>query len=211
MRYLMLAAFALAAIGCGTDSDKASKNSAEDTAQPDATPADFDVETLSIDGPGGTVAIGDDLETAQTAFPAPSGALVFDSVMNFAILGIAGSAWSDQSVSSGFEVGLENGKVIALIRTQLNVKVTDDDIAAQRDTHGIPTAEAVSENTVLLVWERGESVRFYLALRNEDSIYGTGAFTIIGPKEKLRLLSYHYDNPQLTVDRFDRSSNLDVD
>lgn len=210
MRHLMLAVFALAAIGCGSDPEASNNGSSDDAAQSKTTPAEASTAVLSLEGPSGTVALGDELEAAQAAFPAPSSAMFFDRAKNLAILKIDSWSWVNEADNSGFEVGLEDGKVIALIRTQLIGNVTDDDLAAQRTIHGNPTAEAVSENVAMLVWASGENARFYLAMGTEVPMFGGGSFTVIGPKDKLKLLNYHYDNPQLYVDQIEAMMDMEL-
>ena len=211
MRYLMLAAFALAAIGCGSDSDQTSKKSSDEAALSDSTPSDANTAVLSIEGPGGTVALGDSLEQAKIAFPPPEEAILFDNSLSFAIFGVDGWAWADESGNTAFEVGLEGDKIIAIARTELTGPVSEQAIEAQRSAHGSPTAEAVSENAAMLIWASGDNARFFIVMINEIPFFGAGEMTVIGPKEKLKLLNYHYDQPNLFVDQIDAMMAIDFD
>lgn len=185
---LLFAAACLA--GCG---DSTQKPAASTPASPSGNQA-----ALSVTGPKGTVAIGDDLAKAKAAFPAPKGAQVFDTSMNFAILGGDGWAWADPA-GMGFEVALTKGKISGFAITEIGKAPGPDAIKQAVAKFGEPTRKAMGKTADALVWEVGENARFTLLLRSGTAILGTGTMTLIGRKEDLKMLSYRADDPQTTV------------
>src|SRR5216110_1851652 len=98
------------AVGCG-ESPKV-----ESLPPPPAAAKPLSKMILSA-GPAGGVSIGDTLDAAKKAFPAPADAMVFNSAMNFAIVTKEGWAWASEAGKEGFEAASKDGKIIAMAIT----------------------------------------------------------------------------------------------
>jgi hypothetical protein len=157
---------------------------------------------MSLTGPGGTIAIGDALEDAKKAFPAPKDAEVFDTAMSFTILGVEGWTWG-QGMGTGFEAGIKDGKVVALAHTQLDGPAGDEAIAGHKDALGEPTRMADGKTATMMVWEDGSNARFFIVFKGGNPLFGAGSLTIIGDKEQLKLLNYRSDDPETFVKQMD--------
>jgi len=157
---------------------------------------------LSLEGPGGAVALGDDLAAAKKAYPAPQGAQVFDNSLSFAVLAVDGWGWVEEK-GMAFEAALKDGKIIALGLTNMGKAEPSSAIGDQKTKVGAPTRLAESDNAAVLVWESGENARFFIVFKKELPMFGQGAMTLIGPKEQLKLLNYRHDDPETFVKQID--------
>jgi hypothetical protein len=203
MRTLGLFAVLAIALGCWPGAGGAGGTASN---APGAAPAEGG-NPLRVEGPGGAVALGDDLEQAKKAFPVPEGAQVFDNSLNFAIFGKDGWAWVQES-GQAFEVCLEDGKIIAMAVTNLGDLDGAETVASQKESVGEPTRVAESDNTAVAVWKHGEDARFFVLFKKEFPMLGKGALTIVGPADRLKLLNYHADDPENFVAQIDAALSL---
>jgi hypothetical protein len=183
----------VAAVACGcspTPSETASKGAAP-PKPPAAMPP--------IAGPGGKLALGDSLEQAKKAFPAPKDARVFDTSMSLAILREKGWGWQTPTGQEAFEVMLRDGKVSAVAQTRaiaprslLNAAIVD---------WGKATAESKGKTAVALSWVRGDSACVAILMELPGiSPYG---IRLMGLKTDLQKLSYNPDDPAAFVKQMD--------
>lgn len=163
---------------------------------------------LSLQGPGGAVALGDDLAAAKKAFPPPKGAQVFNNSLSFAILAVDGWAWAEEKTGIAFEAALKDGKIIALGLTNLGAAQPSSAVDDQKSAVGDPTRLAESDNAAMLVWESGENARFFIVFKAAVPMLGQGAMTLIGPKEQLKLLNYRHDDPESFVKQIDAAMGV---
>jgi hypothetical protein len=190
-----LALIALFAVGCGSKTEPKVK-------APAPVIEESNPRAMSLEGPGGTVAIGGTLDEAKKAFPAPKDAEVFDTAMSFTIFGVDGWTWG-QGMGTGFEAGLKDGKIVALALTRLDGPVGDNAIMEQRESLGEPTKMADGKTASMLVWEDGPNARFFIVFKGGNPLFGAGSVTLIGDKEQLKLLNYRADDPETFVKQMD--------
>lgn len=153
-------------------------------------------------GPGGSVEIGDSLEQAKKAFPAPAGAHVMDRAMNFAIVTDTGWAWADEKENSGFEAATKGGKIIALARTGGDAGQPEKTIAEI----GEPSRKAVGTTAEVYVWDTGKLARFWIHFKEQQPLFPIGSITMVGSQEDLKLLNYRAEDPKNIVDQMDAAS-----
>ena len=92
-----------------------SESSAQITRTRTVSKLDAKVVTR-LEGPGGSVGLGDTLQQAKKAYPAPNGAHVLGTA-NFAIFSREGWSWATENPPKAFEVSLKNGKVVGIALT----------------------------------------------------------------------------------------------
>lgn len=170
-----------------------------------APPADK-AAALSLIGPGGSVSIGDNLDAAKRAFPAPKGAQVFDQSMNFTIITTEGWTWSSTDGKEAFEAATREGKVVGLALTKQG-SLEAKNLAASIAQLGQPTRKAEGKSAALYVWESGANVRFLLNSIGPAAILGNMNIILIGSKEDLKLLNYRADDPATMVKQFDLAAD----
>lgn len=156
-------------------------------------------EIQSLQGPGGGIAIGETLDQAKKAFPPPKDARIFEQSLSFAIFGGDGWAWSHDDMEA-FEVALKDGKIIALARTtKMDATEPGKTIAAL----GEPDRKAESENGAMYVWDAGDNVRFWIAMKFKGGVIPPGQISVVGGKKDLQLLNYRHDDPSAFVAQLD--------
>lgn len=194
-----LALISLFAVGCGSTTEPKVEAPAPvvEMSNPKA---------MSLEGPGGTVAIGGTLDEAKKAFPAPKDAEVYDTAMSFTILGVDGWTWG-QGMGTGFEAGLQDGKIVALALTRLDGPVGEDAITKQKDALGEPTKMADGKTATMMVWEDGSNARFFIVFKGGNPLFGAGTVTLIGDKEQLKLLNYRADDSETFVKQMDGTAD----
>ncbi len=188
-----------ACVGCGPKTETA-------VAPPKDEPtAPVSERAMTLIGPGGSVMIGGTLADAKMAFPAPKGAEVYDTSMNFAILGTEGWAWGE-GMGTGFEVAIKDGRIVGFAQTRLDGPAPDDAIEQEKKEIGEPTRMFDGKTAAMAVWESGANARFFVLFKGDNSIFGAGSLTIIGDKEQLKLLNYRYDDPETFVKQMDNAA-----
>jgi hypothetical protein len=200
MRSGLLLAALLICFGCSPKPNDTTKTSGA-AASGSSSPA------LSLDGPGGSVAIGDDAQQAMDAFPAPEDAEVFNESMSFTVLSVQGWAWG-LGEGTGFEAAFQDGKVVALALTELDGPPEADAVEKAKAMFGGPTRMAESDNLAVLVWEAGQNARYHVVYKKEIPQLGVGEITVIGPIEKLKLLGYIADDPESFVRQTDAAVDI---
>lgn len=174
------------------------KGGEQPTKQATTTPAKQSSElVLKMDGPGGTVGIGDDVAIAKKAFPAPKGAQVYDNSMSYTIITPSGWCWSSDNDS--FEVATKDGKIIAI--GLIHNAPQAGEPAKTITKLGEPTRKAEGNRAKVYVWENGENARFWITVSGGGM--DVGSIELIGNKEDLKLLNYHAEDPQLFVRQLD--------
>lgn len=199
MKQLPLVLLAILCLGCGDKSTTAAEQTEPKTSESTSILVDA---IVGFEGPGGSVAIGGSLADAKAAFPSTPDAEVFDTSLNFAILAVDGWSWGDEVANQAFEVALENDEIMAI--SVLEFGTPDSANLDDKETGlGEPTNSAESENASVKVWVSGEYARFHVILKKDNPLLGIGNMRIVGPKEKLKLLNYHHDSPEVLVEQMD--------
>jgi hypothetical protein len=180
-----------AAFACGCSQDK------PNAALP--APAPKPVAKLTITGPKGKLSLGDALDQAKKAFPAPAGAQVYDTSLAFAIAGNKGWAWQTANNSQAFEVMLRDDKVAAVAITYMGTP--EAAIKSVESEWGAPTHRTVGKTTMAESWVSGDLAR--MAVMSNPPGLGKMGFTMLGLKSDLRLLSYDPDDPSAFVKQMD--------
>lgn len=193
---ILLLALVLLCAGCAPKTEVPAEP--VDKSQPVARNA----KAVMLSGPGGTVAIGDALEDAKKAFPAPKDAEVFEKSEFFSALGADGWTWG-HGMGTGFEAGIKEGKIIALAYTRLDGPVGGGAVSEQRSSLGEPTRMADGKTATMMVWEDGSNARFFVVFKGGNPFFGAGSLTVIGDKEQLKLLNYRHDDPDTFVKQMD--------
>jgi hypothetical protein len=199
MRQISLVVLSLAFLaGCG---DKAKET--------ETAPAAGNPKLLVVSGSGGEVAIGDPIETAKKAFPPVKGAKVYDGTTVFASISSEGWGWTPKAGASDIvEVAAKDGKIVAISGPSEYPKDYDAAAKAVVATLGKPSREAKGKAALLYVWEEGEYAHFYLQVRENLGMFGYGAGHLVGPKEKLKALTFDYTNPQVFVTAADQFADV---
>lgn len=159
---------------------------------------------LTMSGPKGKLSLGDSLDRAKNAFPAPPDAQVSDTSMAFAIAGGQGWAWQTADGALAFEVLLRNNKVAAVAVTR-----TGDPTASIRSAErewGKPTHKASGSLAMAESWVSGESA--CMAVTSSAPAMGRMGFLLMGSKSDLRLLNYDPDDPGAFVKLMDGSTAM---
>lgn len=197
MRRIFLLAASLVALGC---SSGRGGSSTYGTPAAGAGPG----PALTLVGPGGAVSLGDPLETAKKAFPAPAGAQAFDSAMNFAIVTQTGWAWgSERPRAEGFEAATRDGKIIALARTGGD---TAGEPAKMIAALGRPLRRAEGNTVEVLVWEAGSNARIWVHLKRPGAFIQVGSMLMIGAKSDLAMLNYRSEDPVTMVKQMEAAA-----
>ncbi|MFN8138702.1 MAG: hypothetical protein U0R49_02770 [Fimbriimonadales bacterium] len=158
---------------------------------------------LTLKGPGGSVSISDDLDSAKRAFPPAKGAMTLDSPTSFRIFCEKGWAWSAKDDSQSFEAAVRNGKIIAMATMNQNTTIGDQQLKDAIADLGEPTRKAESKNAALYVWESGTNARFFLRIRAQWLLGAPGDGWMIGPVEDLKMLNFRADDPAIFVRQLD--------
>ncbi len=194
---LVVSALCLSAlVGCGSQQTPESEGKKPEAAQPKASP-----DALKLEGPGGTVTLGDEIAVAQKAFPAPEGAQVLPNSMSFRLITEDGWSWTTDHTS--FEAATKDGKVIGLAVTFARPEDAKNEPAATITKIGEPTKKADGKTAKLYVWDGGESVRFWGNAGGGPNGFEIGGLTVIGNKEDLKKLNYDAEHPEAFVNQLD--------
>ena|SRR5579862_9920846 len=159
---------------------------------------------LTLEGPSGTVSLGDPPDQAKRAFPAPHGAMVFNRSMNFAILGKDGWSWASQKDMNGFEEASSNGKIIAFAVTGGDVT---KEPAASTAKLGPPARKAEGKTCGMYVWDAGDDARILICMTSPASVLPVGTMLLVGKKDDLKLLNYRSDDPDTFVKQMDSTAS----
>jgi hypothetical protein len=192
MKGWLLIPLALLCSACGNEETPAVKEA------PQAASGDV----LKLEGPGGIVTLGDSLDIAKKAFPAPEKAQIMPRAMNFAIVTNDGWSWMKIEEERGFEAAAKDGKVIGLVLT--SIKPDPEEPAKTIAKIGQPTRKAEGKTAKLYVWESGDHARFWMTAKT--GLIDLGSITMIGAKEDMKLLNYRADDPGTFVKQMDAAS-----
>jgi hypothetical protein len=166
-----------------------------------ATPA----EILSLTGPGGKVSIGDGLDAAKKAFPAPEGAQKFDTTMSFTIVSQQGWTWGiEKPTTESFEAAVKGGKIVAMART-LGTSTTEPQ--ATISELGEPSRKAEGKTASIYVWDAGDNARIVVHMKS-NVLMPLDLMMLIGKKEDLKLLNYRADDPDTFVKQMDAAAEM---
>lgn len=155
----------------------------------------------SLVGPSGTVRLGDPVEQAKKAFPAPKDAKAFDAPMSFGSIAKEGWAWSIEAKAEAFEVGTKDGKIVAIGRIDKSPDVLEKSLAQI----GEPTRRADGKAMSVYVWDAGDDVRFVMDVKMELPMMPQGAMVMIGKEEDLKRMNFQPDDPGRVVTEVDKA------
>lgn len=153
---------------------------------------------LSLVGPGGVVAIGDPIDEAKKAFPAPKGVQPDDAPLALSFLYSTGWSWTGPDGES-FEAATKDGKIVMLAHGKENMMDSSKELDAQHRHAGKETRKAENRAALLAVWDRGEYARFLLVIKESLPLMGQGGGTMIGRVDDLKLLNFRADDPESFV------------
>jgi len=203
MNRVLIGIMALGLLAGCTKTDAPAQTSSTSTTGSAADPAVPVNDPAMIMHMTGQIRLGDTLEAAKKAAPAPKDAQLFDTSLSFAILDVQGWAWSSGENES-FEVALEDGKVIAIAHTRLNQEKANPTDDMRIDTR--PADRSAEKPTAKMkVWENGDNARIEISFYGKG-LFGTGTITMIGPKSKLKLLNYDAADPETFVTQYDNAA-----
>jgi hypothetical protein len=155
----------------------------------------------SLVGPSGTVSLGDSVDQAKKAFPAPKDAKAIDGPMSFGTIAKEGWAWSIEAKSEAFEVGTKDGKVVAMGRIDGSRDVLEKSVARI----GEPTRRADGKAMSVYVWEAGDDVRFVMDVKKPLGMMPQGAMVMVGKASDLKLMNFQPDDPGRVVKQVDQA------
>ena len=174
-------------------------------AQKSADRSTAGTRILAMAGPGGSVAIGNNLASAKRAFPVDKGAQETNTGMNFAILQRPGWGWSTEKTNRAFEVSLRDGKIVGIAHT---IEVPDKVKRTNMMTgilqkHPVPAGKSIGKSASAYSWVSGKNARFLIVM--DAGMFGSGPILLelIGAKEDLKLLNYHADDVATLVKQID--------
>lgn len=153
---------------------------------------------LSLVGPGGVVAIGDPIEAAKEAFPAPKGVKPQEAPLALAFLYSTGWSWTAPDGES-FEAATKDGKIVMLAHGREKMLDSSKEMHAQHQHAGKETRMAENRAALLAIWDRGEYARFLLVIKQALPLMGQGGGTMIGRVDDLKLLNFRADDPESFV------------
>jgi hypothetical protein len=191
-----LAVIGAVVAGCNTRTDQ----TAPDQPGPAKAPVTVDSKldpraVLALDGPGGSVRIGDTLEQAKKAFPPPQGAHILGAT-NFAVFSREGWTWATDKPEQAFEVSLKAGKIVGITQT---VGEADEQARKRRMEQtvqkvGPPSAAAEGKTIAVNAWDVKPNARFTITMN--QGLFGSGplVMTVIGDQSELKMLNYRVDD-----------------
>lgn len=152
---ILFAAFAVlaaAAVGCGGESTSAAEPATNGGGE--SAPS---VSVASIDGPGGTVSIGDDYAAFDEAFPRPPEATDAEEAPE--VEGFENSAWQvgEEGSPPTWQAGYfsKDGKIASVMHMKAGVDEARK--ATLMSGLGDPTEMAETKQTDLYAWQDGDN------------------------------------------------------
>ncbi|MGV3617312.1 MAG: hypothetical protein ACO1SV_18450 [Fimbriimonas sp.] len=185
-------------VGCGQGGEKVDPKPEGTMAVPEKKPAG---EVTTLEGPSGKVSLGDSVEQAKKAFPAPKEAKTFDNPMSFGTIAKEGWAWSIDAKAEAFEVGTQDGKIVAMGRIDGSKDVLEKSVPKI----GEPTRRVDGKAMSVYVWDAGENVRFVMDVKKSMGMMPQGAMVMIGKAADLKRMNFQPDDPGLVVKQVDQA------
>lgn len=159
---------------------------------------------LALVGASGKVSLGDTLDQAKLAFPAPKGATnVLPDIPTE-----EGLAWNSRESGTAFYAVAEKGQVIVLA-LQSPKQLGEPSMTIRQ--LGPPTRRAEGNVASIAVWDVEPSARILLRTRIAISPFPAGTLTMIGSKANLKFWGFDADHPQALVTELDKNADVSFD